>query len=355
MQWLPSLKLVKQRHRLQKRMRPEEWLVERDWYIICYWEDQFCRNVYQDLCRHQEFRATPMISPGTTSQVCPVNSIVNTDPDRAHVEVVTLEHLDPCVWKYALTHEDLAAFRLNARSDVTGTWQIDATTFACGYYYQVKVTVHGCGFKAALSKSRKTYLGLQANPSSHVIRQTRILMLPKCAVKITPKAYYHLKKQNTQPSGAAKAYRKSQSLIFNTEELQFVGVGEGTDNRDFMADLSTLEVIHPDAAEKEEPQQMGPIPESSAVLLNLLNGYYIPYAHCAWCTESRTSSRVSQSSTSRGMLLTSHRHPWTSKTSTTTSMRQRGTQQTSLSMTTSSGTLGLVHHLGMTSRLGTSS
>ena len=58
-----------------------------------------------------------------------------------------------------------AAFRLNAGSDVIGMWQIEATTFAYGHY-QVKVTAHGCGFKAALSKSRKTYLGLglQANP-----------------------------------------------------------------------------------------------------------------------------------------------------------------------------------------------
>ena len=193
-----------------------------------------------------------------------------------------------------LTHEDFAASRLNARSGVKGTWQVDATTFPYGYFYQVKITVNGCGFKAALSRSKKTLLGLQANPSSHVIKQTRILMLPKSAVRITPKAYYHLKKQNTQPSGAAKAYRKSRSLIFNTEAPQFMGAGEGTDNLDFIADFSTLEVINPDAVEKEEThQEMGPIPESSAVLLSLLNGEHIPYAHCAWCTESfKTMSQL---------------------------------------------------------------
>ena len=29
---------------------PEEWLIERDWYIVNNWEDQFCRDVYQELC-----------------------------------------------------------------------------------------------------------------------------------------------------------------------------------------------------------------------------------------------------------------------------------------------------------------
>ena len=81
-------------------------------------------------------------------------------------------------------------------------------------------------------------------------------------------------------------YRKSQSLIFNTDAPQFVGAGKGTDNLEFMAGLSTLEVINPDAVEKDKHQQeMGPIPESPAVLLNLLNGEHIPYAHYAWCTE----------------------------------------------------------------------
>ena len=45
---------------------PEEWLVERDWYNINHWEDQFCRDVYQDLCQFaemQHLRATAMISP----------------------------------------------------------------------------------------------------------------------------------------------------------------------------------------------------------------------------------------------------------------------------------------------------
>ena len=97
-----------------------------------------------------------------------------------------------------------------------------------------------------------------------------------------------------QPSGAAKAYRKSQSPIFNAETPQFVGTGEGTDNLDFLADLSTLEVINPDITEREDAQpEEGPIPESPAVLLDLLNAESIPYAHCASCASScKTMSQL---------------------------------------------------------------
>ena len=79
---------------------PEEWLVERDWHIVHHWEDQFYRNIYADLCRHQEMKhlgASAMISPGTTPQACPVDSIVNTNPWRDYVEEVTVDLLDPCV------------------------------------------------------------------------------------------------------------------------------------------------------------------------------------------------------------------------------------------------------------------
>ena len=33
---------------------PEEWFMERDWYIVHHWQDQFCRDVYQDLCKFQQ-------------------------------------------------------------------------------------------------------------------------------------------------------------------------------------------------------------------------------------------------------------------------------------------------------------
>ena len=59
---------------------PEEWLVEKDWFIVNHWEDQFCREVYQDLCELAEFqhlRAVALLSPGTTPSVCPVDNLMN--------------------------------------------------------------------------------------------------------------------------------------------------------------------------------------------------------------------------------------------------------------------------------------
>ena len=62
-----------------------------------------------------------------------------------------------------------------------------------------------------------------------------------------------------QPKGVAKAYRRSQSLIYNTEATTVFLEDEGR----------TLEV---------------PIP-----LLNRLNSQNIPYAHCAWCAAQQSS------------------------------------------------------------------
>ena len=62
---------------------PEEWLVERNWFMVNHWEDQFCRDVYQNLCEFIEFqhlRAVAQLSPGTTPRVCPVDNMVNTHP-----------------------------------------------------------------------------------------------------------------------------------------------------------------------------------------------------------------------------------------------------------------------------------
>ena len=52
---------------------------------------------------------------------------------------------------------------------------------------------------------------------------------------------------------------------------------------DFMADLSTLEVIDPDTKEYKEgsQQEEGLTPDNSTPLLNLLNADRIPYAHCS--------------------------------------------------------------------------
>ena len=107
---------------------PEEWLIERDWDIVNHWEDQFCRDVYQELCTFaeiQHLRATSLVSPGTTPLVRPMDSIVNTHPAPPLGDEVTMKTLDPCVWRYA--QDDLASFRLKARSDVVGRLQLPHT------------------------------------------------------------------------------------------------------------------------------------------------------------------------------------------------------------------------------------
>ena len=122
-------------------------------------------------------RATALVSPGTTPQVCPVDSIVNTHPVRQLVDEITLEILDPCVWRHVLNQDDLASFQLNARSDVVGMWEVESTTYH-NFYCQVKIAITGCGFKSAISKTRKTHLGLKVDEGSVLIDQTRVLLLP---------------------------------------------------------------------------------------------------------------------------------------------------------------------------------
>ena len=63
----------------------------------------------------------------------------------------------------------------------------------------------------------------------------------------------------------------------------FVGVGEGTDNLDFLADLSALKVIDPEEVARARPPGNGPVPKSGSPLLQKLKQGDIPYAHCAWC------------------------------------------------------------------------
>ena len=100
---------------------PEEWLVERDWFIVNHWEDKFCRDAYKDLCVHaelQHLRALALLSPGTTPQVCPVDSLLNTSNKVPRGDGISLQTLAPCSWRYVLSMDDLARLRLKARSDV---------------------------------------------------------------------------------------------------------------------------------------------------------------------------------------------------------------------------------------------
>ena len=70
-------------------------------------------------------------------------------------------------------------------------WDVNEVTYSGGYYYQVKITVHGCGCKAALSKNKKTYNGLR-NPVT--IKQTGILLIPHWAFRLSASSFYYLKK-----------------------------------------------------------------------------------------------------------------------------------------------------------------
>ena len=106
----------------------------------------------------QHLRATALISPGTTPLVRPVDSLVNTHPAPPLGTQVTMETLDPCAWRYVLTQYDLANFRLKARSDVIGSWEIASTTYNF-FYCQVKIEVSAHCFASTISTTRKSYCG----------------------------------------------------------------------------------------------------------------------------------------------------------------------------------------------------
>ena len=65
-----------------------------------------------------------------------------------------------------------------------------------------------------------------------------------------------------------------------------MGVGEGTDNMDFLADLSALKVIEPEEVTRARPNNSKPVPRSDSLLLQKLKQVEVPYAHCAWCREA---------------------------------------------------------------------
>ena len=110
---------------------------------------------------------------------------------------------------------------------------------------------------------------------------TRVLLLPPEATRLTKSAFAALKKDHTQLSGASRAYHESQSRIYKLEAPLFVGVGEGTDNKDFLADLSALKVIDPEEVTRAKPSGSDPVPRSESPLLQKLKQGEIPYSHCA--------------------------------------------------------------------------
>ena len=159
---------------------PEEWLIERDWFIVNHWEDQFCRDVYRDLCVHaelQHLRAIALLSPGTTPLVCPVDTLVNS-PTKPLQSDGVMQTLAPCSRQYVLNMDDLARFRLKARSDVVGTWAIAFTTLN-NFYCQVKINVTTQCFTPTTSKSGASYCAERSDKvDSTPVNLTRVLLLP---------------------------------------------------------------------------------------------------------------------------------------------------------------------------------
>ena len=47
-----------------------------------------------------------------------------------------------------------------------------------------------------------------------------------------------------------------------------MGAAEGTDNLDFLADLSALKVIDPDSISKDSPSGEVPVPTNPSILLD---------------------------------------------------------------------------------------
>ena len=161
--------------------------------------------------------------------------------------------------------DDLASYRLTTRSDVIGAWEIASTTYY-HFYCKVKVGTFAQCFTHPASKSGKSYNGEQSDKvDSAPVMPTRVLPLSPEATRLTKSAFAPLKKDLTQPSGASRAYHESQSRIYKLEAPLFVGVGEGTDNMDFLADLSALKVIDPKEVTRAKPSGSDPVPIAAKI------------------------------------------------------------------------------------------
>ena len=132
-------------------------------------------------------------------------------------------------------------------------------------------------FTHSASKSGKSYNGEQSDKvDSAPVMHTRVFLLSPEATRLTKSAFAALKKDTTQPSGVSKAYHESQSRVYKLDAPLFVGVGEGTDNLDFLARSLTLEEVT-----RARPSGSEPVPRSESLLLQKLKQGEVPYAHCA--------------------------------------------------------------------------
>ena len=114
----------------------------------------------------------------------------------------------------------------------------------------------------------KDSLGLQMEEDSCATKHTRVLLLPPALSKLTQQAFFCLKRDPAPAAGAAKAYHESQARIFKTDAPMFVGAGEGTDNLDFLADLSALKVIDPDEVNQAIPPGDQPVRRAIRIFLS---------------------------------------------------------------------------------------
>ena len=231
----------------------------------------------------QHLRALALLSPGTTPQVCPVDTLVNSSNHIPRGDGISMKTLAPCMWRYVLSMDDLARLRLKARSDVVNTWEIISTTHNI-FYCQVKVEVVTQCFTPTLSKSGASYRAEKSDKmDSAQVKHTRTLLLPAHLTGLTQIAFRALKRDTSSARGAAKAYRESQSRIYKLEAPMYLGVGEGIDSLDFHADLSALKAIDPDETQ-DRPLIGSPVPRSDSPLLQKLKQGETTYAYCAWCT-----------------------------------------------------------------------
>ena len=120
---------------------------------------------------------------------------------------MALETLDPCAWRYVLTMDDLASFRLKARSDVIGRWDIASTSFY-HFYCKVKVRISAQCFTQPASKSGKSYNGEQSDKVDSVpVVHSRVLLLSPEATRLTKPAFAALKKDTMSRSQESTSLR----------------------------------------------------------------------------------------------------------------------------------------------------
>ena len=95
---------------------------------------------------------------------------------------------------FILTQDDLASFRLKARSDVVGTWEIASTTYKY-FYCQVKIRVSAHCFTSTTSRSGKSHCSQQTEKVDSVATtHTRVLLLPPELTRLTQPAVMLLRR-----------------------------------------------------------------------------------------------------------------------------------------------------------------